>query len=178
MDHVILNYHLMRNVSKDDDLGPDVERRVHLTSSGEAASRDMITRLLVKWGPVSDREAAMKALGSSDAFDYAEANILGNVHFANHGVKLLVANLKTLFGTERGQRLREWARDSGLVLTWAVGLPHDEPSPNASGGQYAQVPGLLLFGLRSSVASPKSTSLIRPPGPRSVSSRFSGFMSA
>ena len=121
MDHVILNYHRMRNVSK-----ADVHRDVQRQLPTSADSRDMIIRLLLEWGPAEDREAALEELGSSGAFDYAEANILGNVHFADHGVKMLVANLNTLFGTARGQRLREWARDSGLVLTWAVNHVRDE----------------------------------------------------
>lgn len=132
MDHVILNYHRMRNVSASDSLDPDVQWR--LAASGDAHSRDMIVRLLATWGLPEERDAALRDLGSSDAFDYAEANIFGNVHFADRGVKMLVANLNTLFGTERGQRLREWARDAGLVLTWAASHLNDEETSAGARG--------------------------------------------
>ena len=105
MDHVLLNYDRMRG-------------------------REMLTRLLIKWtNPninATWRRDAIQALGSAKQFDYAEANVLGNVHFADHGVKLLVANLNTLFGTDRGSRLRAWARKMGLVLTWAMSYEKDE----------------------------------------------------
>ena len=48
------------------------------------------------------------------------------------------------------------------------------PSPKASGGQYAHVPGFESEAERTSVVRPKSTSLTAASALFDVSSKFSG----
>ena len=55
---------------------------------------------------------------------YIEPNILANALYrdgAASAVKMLVGSFVPLFGTARGQTLREWAHRQQIVLTWAMG---------------------------------------------------------
>ena len=72
-------------------------------------------------------------ISSSEWFQYWEADIVGSVAYP-HGIKMVVATFRSLFGTNFGQRVQEWCKRQGWVLVWALGSNTEEQMGPGGGG--------------------------------------------
>jgi len=81
--------------------------------------------------------ASLTNTSKDDSDRYWEANILGNPRLPE-GVKFLVANFGTLFGTVTGKRLQQLADHFSWPLVWALG---DAAATKSGGGGHKQKSG-------------------------------------
>lgn len=79
---------------------------------------DVLGHLFSRW---YGRNETYTNISSPHIMTYIESNILANVHFEDHGIKLLVGAFAPLFGTPRGQLLQQVAQRKGIALAWALG---------------------------------------------------------
>lgn len=63
----------------------------------------------------------LSCLLTSDLFSFVEPDFAGTVCYPE-GVKLVVAEFPFFFGSELGNRVRDFARRWGWVLAWGLGL--------------------------------------------------------
>jgi hypothetical protein len=71
---------------------------------------------------------------AKELISFMEPDIAGAVRFADGGVKLLVADFPSLFGTEDGERLRRVCRKWRWPLLWGLG-PNGAHGPAALSGR-------------------------------------------
>ena len=62
-----------------------------------------------------------------------QADVLANVTFSA-GVKFMLADYVSLFGTAEGALLQHWAHKEGWPLLWTLGYPHGTQFPGGGGG--------------------------------------------
>lgn len=64
--------------------------------------------------------ASSTKLNYAELLTFVEVNIAGTVQYPD-GVKLIVAEFASLFGTQAGERVRAWAIKHRWMLAWALG---------------------------------------------------------
>eukprot|EP00435_Cladocopium_sp_Y103_P063547 s41_g25.t1 len=93
---------------------------------GNASSlRSILMRMEGAWGS--------HPMPGLNFLNYFEAAVLGRLELPI-SVRFLIGEFPTLFGTDLGERLQQWARKSGRVLVWTLG-PNNQPKaarPSAS----------------------------------------------
>ena len=108
-------------------------------------------------------------LTSSEWFQYWEADIVGSVTYP-HGIKMVVATFRSLFGTVFGNRVQEWCKRQGWILVWALGTNQEEQMGPGGGSdvKYAvdsrstRILDPIVFG-HTSAAHNTSLSVAVPP---------------
>jgi hypothetical protein len=98
-------------------------------AKAKSVGRSTIVRLFERWHGGSNE--SLTNVSSFEAFDYIEANVLANLLYEERSVKMLVGSFPALYGTARGELLRQWATHKSIALSWSFGagqisIDHEE----------------------------------------------------
>ena len=72
------------------------------------------------YGALFGNSTSREKLNYAELLTFVEVNIAGTVQYPQ-GVKLIVAEFASLFGTQAGRRVQAWAIKHGWMLAWALG---------------------------------------------------------
>lgn len=95
---------------------------VRLWESGAGAAVPNCTQGVLPriFGALFGNSSSRDKLNYAELLTFVEVNIAGTVQYPQ-GVKLIVAEFASLFGTQAGKRVQAWAMQHGWMLAWAFG---------------------------------------------------------